>query len=128
MTRDAHVLVIEDDGDVLDLLLSHVRNLGWSVAGTGSGAHGLELAAAHPPALVLLDLLLADMHGREVIHALRAHPDTRGCAIVVSSVLDQQDVAELARELRVDATLPKPFTRQDVTRVLGAVLPARRSP
>ena len=118
----ARVLVIEDDVDVLDLLVSHVRRLGCTVVGSESGEHALALACADPPDVVIVDMLLPGMDGREVVRALRAGVRTAACRIVVSSVLDPQDVSDLAAELLVDATLPKPFSRTDVARVLGDVL------
>ena len=111
--------MIEDDADVLDLLLSHVRHRGCAVVGTSSGEQGRALAAAEPPDLVVVDILLPDIDGWAVVRGLRADLRTRRCRVVVSSVLDPQDLAE---KVPVDALLPKPFSRGDVLAVLDAVL------
>ena len=107
---------------MLDLLMSHVRRLGCAVVGTETGEHALALASADPPDVAVVDLLLPGIDGRQVVRALRADARTAACRIVVSSVLDPQDVSDLTVELLVDATLPKPFSRLDVATVLSGLL------
>ncbi len=110
-------LVIEDDGDVRQLLRSHLSRWGWIVEECATGEHGLEAARRMQPDLVVLDLLLPGISGQEVMAALRSDPATAGITIVVTSVLDRHD--QLA--LRPHAVLPKPFTRADLRSVLPAV-------
>jgi CheY-like chemotaxis protein len=110
------VVVIEDDPDVLDLLDRYLRRLGWRVDLAASGEQGMELALADPPDAVLVDVLLPGIDGPAVVEALRRDGRTRGCRIVVTSVLDVEDLPEVG----YDAVLPKPFQRVDVTRVFAA--------
>ncbi|MEU4496499.1 response regulator [Streptomyces sp. NPDC023998] len=110
------VLVIEDDLDVSALLKRHLSGLGCQVAMADTGEEGLELAFADPPDMVVIDILLPGIDGREVIRRLRADSRTSKCHLVVSSVLDQQDLSELA----VDEMLAKPFRRSSVMRLLDS--------
>ncbi|MDG9710622.1 response regulator [Streptomyces sp. DH10] len=110
-----HVLVIEDELDVRVLLEQHLRALGCRVDAAESGVKGLELAVADPPDIVIIDILLPDIDGRDIVRRLRADERTKRCHLVVSSVLDPQDLLYLATEL-----LDKPFGRASVTRLVDS--------
>lgn len=103
-------VVIEDEQDLLDLLRGHLDRHGCQVSGYGTGQEGLDAARADPPDLIVVDILLPDLDGREVIRLLRADPRTGTCPIVVCSVLDAEDLADLPAA----AILAKPFGKADV--------------
>ncbi|MEV5440502.1 response regulator [Streptomyces sp. NPDC052682] len=110
-----HVLVIEDELDLRVLLERHLRALGCRVSAAENGVKGLELAFADPPDMVIIDILLPDIDGREIVRRLRADERTRRCHLVVSSVLDPPDLLYLATEL-----LAKPFGRASVTEIVDS--------
>jgi DNA-binding response OmpR family regulator len=114
VTPERSLLVIEDDDDVRELLLSHVRGLGWTAGGAASGSAGFALALADPPTAVVVDILLPDLDGRQVVRGLRGDPRTAGCLVVLNSVLDLEDYLHTIVDLSIDAILPKPFSRADV--------------
>lgn len=108
-----NVLVIDDEEDVRSLLRRHLTDLGYTVRTAADGAEGLRLATMQPPDLVILDILLPGLDGHEVFHRLRADPLTSSSRIVIASVLDREDLAELG----ADAILSKPFLRSDLVSV-----------
>jgi CheY-like chemotaxis protein len=116
-TSALHVLVIEDERDVLDLLDGHLRRLGCRVSRAESGEDGLDTARADPPDVVIVDVLLPGIDGREVTRQLRADPRTQGCRIIVSSVLDPQDTEDMGG----DAVLAKPFRRASITELVNSL-------
>jgi two-component system OmpR family response regulator len=59
----ARLLVIDDEPNIVELLGSALRMMGYEVATATTGRHGLELARAHRPDLVLLDVMLPDHDG-----------------------------------------------------------------
>ncbi|MFJ5995982.1 response regulator [Streptomyces sp. NPDC092370] len=111
-----HVLVIEDDRDVSALLKRHLTGLGCRVTVADSGEKGLDLAFGDPPDMVIVDILLPGIDGREVIRRLRADERTKHCHLVVSSVLDREDQVELATH----ELLAKPFRQAAVARLLAS--------
>lgn len=111
------VLVVEDDPDLLALLASHLRRLGCAVTLATTGEEALALAAAQPPQVAIVDILLPGIDGREVLDTLRTRPDTAACLLVATTVLDGADL-----DRRTDAVLAKPFVRRDVERVVGGLL------
>ncbi|NYI07917.1 response regulator transcription factor [Allostreptomyces psammosilenae] len=67
-----HLLVVDDEPNLRELLSATLRFAGFTVTSAASGAEALRLAAATPPDLVLLDVMLPDMDGFEVLRRLRA--------------------------------------------------------
>ncbi|MGW0615697.1 response regulator [Streptomyces sp. NPDC002788] len=116
-----HVLVIEDDRDVSALLQRHLSALGCRVSVTEAGEQGLEAAFADPPQIVIIDILLPGIDGREVVRRLRTDERTRRCHLVVSSVLDPEDLVDLTTEL-----LAKPFGLASVTRMVDTYQDSER--
>lgn len=109
-----HVLVIEDDRDITALLKQHLTTLGCRVDVALTGEEGLDMAFGDPPDMVIIDILLPGIDGREVIRRLRQDERTKHCYLIVSSVLDAEDLLELATE----QLLVKPFRRAGVARML----------
>lgn len=85
------ILVVDDDADFVRLLQrlleSPLRR--YQTLAAYSGQEALEIAAHHPPDLILLDLILPDMHGREVIARIRASGIARQIPIVIVSAQDE---------------------------------------
>ncbi|WP_186762851.1 response regulator [Lentzea tibetensis] len=109
------VLVIEDDQDILGLLECHLNAMGFEVTLAHTAELGLDLARADPPDVVVVDIVLPGRDGRWVIRELRADPSTRRCQIVVTTMLDPDDIGVGD----VDAMLLKPFDRAAVRAAMG---------
>ncbi len=71
------VLVIEDEMDILDLVEYHLVQAGFTVLKAPDGESGLELAKTKKPALIILDIMLPKMDGKEVCRALKSNPADR---------------------------------------------------
>ena len=80
-----HIMVIDDERDILTCLDEVLAAEGYRVTGVVSGAEALDLLPRDTPDLVMLDLRMPEMNGIEVLHAIRdTHPDL---PIVVCSAL-----------------------------------------
>ncbi len=88
------------------------------------GRMGLDLAREHQPHLILLDLHLPDIPGHEVLHRLRADPETRHIPVVVISADPTGSQAERVRAAGAQAYLPKPLDMQQLLTVLDEALAA----
>ncbi len=101
------LLVVEDDESIGTPLTAALRGQGYDVLWAVTAAEALELAAAEPPVLVLLDLGLPDLDGVELCRLLRSRlPGT--VVVVLSARADDVDVV-LGLEAGADDYITKPF-------------------
>ncbi len=101
-----HILVIDNDMQIRRLLRSSFSALGYRVTVAASGEEGLDIAAADPPAVVILDLGLPDMDGLEVCLQLRSW--STAPIIVVSASDDEMEKVRVL-DLGADDYLTKPI-------------------
>src|SRR5215203_2755370 len=82
-SRTPRVLIVEDDEDIAHLLAHSVRKAGFEAAVMLSGAGVLARVREHPPDLLLLDVMLPGLDGRDICRALRADARTRTVPIIM---------------------------------------------
>jgi CheY-like chemotaxis protein len=99
------ILVIEDDAGIRETLSDFLRSEGFRVDLARDGAEGLERIAASQPDVILVDLLMPGMNGRQFLARLREDAATRSLPVVLMTG------SRLAGESGVaaDAVLQKPF-------------------
>jgi signal transduction histidine kinase/CheY-like chemotaxis protein len=85
------VLVVDDEADAVDLLTQILQDEGYVVKGTYSGEEALRALEAAPQDIILLDLLMPEMDGFEVIQRVKADPRWRDIPIVVVTAKDLTD-------------------------------------
>lgn len=79
------ILVVEDDEPILDLMDLLIRRLGYEPVLISNGTEALEHARREPPALVLLDIMMAPVSGWEILEKLRAEPGLRELPVIIFS-------------------------------------------
>ncbi len=109
------VLVIDDNEGLVDLLSDYLTGQACLVRSATSGQEGLWLARELLPAVVLLDVMMPEMDGWEILQRLRTNPQTANIPVVVCSVINNPD---LAYSLNASLFLPKPVSRDDVLNAL----------
>jgi two-component system, OmpR family, KDP operon response regulator KdpE len=112
------VLVIDDEPQIVRALRINLRVRQYEVHAAASASAALELAAKHPPDLVILDLGLPDMDGVEVIHGLRGW--TTAPIIVLSGRADSTNKVE-ALDAGADDYVTKPFGMDELLARMRAV-------
>ncbi len=118
------VLVVEDEPDIRELIALNLRREGYTVFDTDHGAKGLAIARRELPAVVLLDLMLPDMSGRDVCTELRAEPSTRDCYIIMVTARTQEHDRIRGFQVGADDYVTKPFSVREL--VLRVAAGARR--
>ena len=116
------ILVIDDDTDILELLKMSLVSDGFQVITASDGISGLELAKADQPDLILLDVMMPQMDGLQVIEKLKA--DTETNAIPVLWLTAKSQTVDKLRGLEIggDDYITKPFDLREVTARINAVL------
>src|SRR5258705_13831622 len=83
------ILIVEDNPDGREIVVLYVRSLGYEVFEAATGIEGLDQARAIHPDLILMDLVLPEMPGHEVIARLKADPSTREIPVIVLTALSR---------------------------------------
>jgi signal transduction histidine kinase/ActR/RegA family two-component response regulator len=117
------VLIVEDEKQNQDLMRTVVEDLlGGHARVCDDGETCLQEAHDQPPALILLDLMLPRLSGWEVARRLRQDPRASGVPIIAVSALARPQEREAALHAGCDAYLSKPFTPDDIARLITATL------
>lgn len=118
--RLPRLLVVDDSPDSL-WLMSRLFEERFDVLAAASGRDALALAACEPaPDLVLLDIVMPDMDGYEVLRRLRQDPRTAGIPVAFVSALGESAERRLGLELGAIDYLTKPIDPQEVVRRVDA--------
>ena len=113
------VLVVEDDRKIARVVAVYLEQAGYRVVSAGTGKEALAAAAKELPLLVVLDLMLPDVGGEQVIQDLKALADVP--VIILTSRSSEEDrVAGLA--LGADDYVVKPFSPRELVLRVKAVL------
>jgi CheY-like chemotaxis protein len=110
----SRVLVVEDESGIRSLLVALLKEEGYDVVATGDGRAAVALLREHQPDLILLDVMLPGMDGREVFEQLRA---TEGLAETPVIFMSAAPPLQLAADART-SFISKPF---ELDRLLAAV-------
>jgi len=113
----AHILVVDDDPDIRELVVELLRLSSYDAASASSGVLALrELADpfADRPDVVLLDVQMPELDGWDTLRAIRAQPDLAGLRVVLCTVKAAPEDVELAWSLGCDGYLSKPFAVADL--------------
>jgi DNA-binding response OmpR family regulator len=114
------ILLIEDSMTVAMLQKALLEKAGYAVVLAETGLEGLQLAEAHRPAVVVLDLTLPDTDGITILKTLRGMPEMYRPEVIVLSA----DIATKMKASTVDAGafgfMVKPFRHEEYMRIVNA--------
>jgi twitching motility two-component system response regulator PilH len=117
------VLIVEDHPDMRELLVWQIELMGYTPVAASSAREALEKAAAEKPALILLDIMLPTMDGREAARMLKANPETEDIPILATTALFREPDLQSCLEAGCSGYLVKPFTFQELQRKLREFIP-----
>ena len=118
--RHIHILVVDDNAD----MTSYLRRLlskRWSVDCAPDGQAALEAIQQHRPSLVLTDMMMPNLDGFGLLHALRADPATARLPVIMLSARSGEH-AEAALEAGADDYIVKPFSARELVARVAARL------
>jgi DNA-binding response OmpR family regulator len=118
-TKPQTVLVVEDEASIASFVAAYLKNAGYAVRTTPSGADALKLVASEKPALVVLDLMLPDMDGVEVCKRIRQTTDV---PVLMLTARDEDVDKIIGLEVGADDYMTKPFNPRELVARVRAIL------
>ena len=125
-TQPSSVVVVDDNEMNRDMLCSLLEADGHKTSVAENGRLGLELIKAKPFDLVLLDVMMPEMNGYQVLEHLKADASLRDIPVIVLSALDEIGSVVRCVELGAEDYLPKPFDPTLLRARIGACLEKKR--
>jgi CheY-like chemotaxis protein len=123
VTKKAQILCIEDQAGMLDLLRLILERDGYKVLGAHDGVEGLEMMHSQQPDLVLLDLMLPEVDGAEVLLQKGKDPVIRDIPVIaVTALVSPFDQLMWKQHTEIKDYVTKPFKRTELLRTIERVL------
>lgn len=123
MRAEQGVLLIVDDSEMnRDLLSRRLKRQGHTVAMAENGRVALDVLRSQPFDLILLDIMMPEMNGYEMLEYLKQAPDLRHIPVIMISALDDMDSVVRCIELGAEDYLFKPFNPTLLKARIGACL------
>jgi two-component system, chemotaxis family, response regulator PixH len=115
------VLIVEDTPSEMELMSYYLREYGYIVINAVTGKEAINKAIAQRPDVILTDVVMPGMSGFELCRSLKKHPATENVPIVICTSKNLEIDRLWGMKQGADAYITKPFTREQLIRVVKAV-------
>jgi DNA-binding response OmpR family regulator len=122
----SHILVVEDDRDIAELVAHYLERAGHSFTIASSGPDALSLAKSHPPDVIVLDVMLPGLDGFDVCRTLRRERPTADVPIIMLTARAEESDRVAGLELGADDYVTKPFSPKELVARVNAQLRRRQ--
>ena len=120
------VLLAEDEPNIVESLTFLLKRAGFEINVASDGRQALDIALEQQPAVLVLDLMLPELDGYEVLRRLRADPKGEKLPVLMLTAKGQRIDRETALECGADLFMTKPFSNAEITAAVIEL--ASRSP
>ena len=121
-TMSHRILVVDDEPDIAAVIAYNLARSHYRVSTATSGAEALNAAVREKPDLIVLDVMLPEMSGYEILEKLRARSDTRDTGVILLTARTEENDRLKGLSLGADDYLSKPFSPKELVLRVEAVL------
>lgn len=122
MALARHILIVDDERDLVELVGYNLKKAGFEVAAAFTGKQALDLVARRAPDLILLDIMLPELSGTEVASRIRSNPATAAIPIIMLTAKGEEVDQIVGLTVGADDYIPKPFSMKVLTARVQALL------
>ncbi len=117
------VLIVEDDPMLLEIYQKKFLDDKYDILTASTGTEAIQKVRVKKPELVLLDLILPEENGFEVLKKIKRNPHTKGIKVIIFSNLSQSEDKQKAAELGADGFITKSdYTPREIIKEVGRIL------
>ena len=117
-----HILVVDDEKDIVDLIAYNLEKEGFSISRAHDGETALKMIWSDKPDLVILDLMLPGVQGLDICKLVRKKPETADLPIIMLTAKSDEIDRVLGLEFGADDYITKPFSVRELVARIRAVL------
>ncbi len=110
MSETPTILVVDDEPYMIRLLQHHIERAGFRMVKATNGREALDQIRAEKPQLVIMDVMMPEMNGLEVLAEVRQQAETKDLPVIIMTANAQRFTREEAEAAGVSAFLTKPFS------------------
>ena len=122
--RMKKALIVEDHPDLLHILTLKLEMLGFAVIPANNGKQGVAKAIEENPDLILMDIRMPVMDGREATRIIRSNPKTQDIPILASTVLFRESDLNSCIEAGCNDYITKPYTLKQLQEKIQDFIPS----
>ena len=123
----ARILIVDDTKDILLVVARRLKSWGYEALTAESGEEGLKIIREQKPDLVLLDIMMPKMKGRDVCSRMKEDPETARIPVIFLTALGLADHVRAGLNLGADDYLVKPFEPAELKERITIVLSRQRN-
>ena len=116
------VLIVDDEENIVISLKFLMEKAGYQVASAEDGAAAAELVESFQPDVVLLDVMLPQLSGYEVLRRIRQSEESESISVIMLTARGREAEAAKGRALGADRYVTKPFSTRDLVREVQELL------
>ena len=122
------ILIVDDTKDILLVVARRLKSWGYEALTADSGEEGLKIIQEQKPDLVLLDIMMPKMKGRDVCSLMKANPETARIPVIFLTALGLADHVKAGLDVGADDYLVKPFEPEELKERITIVLSRQNNP
>ena len=111
---ERRVLLIEDEPNIIEAIRFILSRDGWRVDTHSDGETALDAVTTRAPDLIILDVMLPNKSGYDILHGLRRNDATKALPVLMLTARGQKKDRELAEKLGVSKFMTKPFSNGEI--------------
>lgn len=116
------ILIVDDEADIREFISYNLRREGYDVYTAANGKQALEVAMDIRPHLILLDMMMPIMDGRQTCEAVRARPELRDTMVVFLSAVHEEQCQIDSYEAGADDYITKPVSMRVLCSRVAAIM------
>jgi CheY-like chemotaxis protein len=122
MENNKTIMVVDDNPDIITIVRTILEGKGFNVLSASSGAECLEVLKSHKPDLIVLDIMMPEMDGLEVLTRLKAMSEFTNVPVVLLTAKVQYEDVLGGYKLGADYYITKPFTSTQLINGINLLL------
>jgi len=122
MDKNKTIMVVDDNPDIITIVKTILEGKGYSVFSASSGAELLNMLKVQNPDLIILDIMMPEMDGLEVLSRLKAMSETAKIPVILLTAKVQYEDVLGGYKLGADYYITKPFTSTQLVNGINLLL------